>query len=426
MQNNRYIFPEGIQTIDKNDMIEALTSYDSIEIPGSVREVNISMVNGYDTSKQIKTREIVLHEGTISVRNTESHHFAINIPDSLIEIEGFQAPKVCSLPLSFRKAYHVSGIEYLQAYPQADVRYPWDDMLKHFVLLGEELPYIVHRFEHVPDGCVIHVESNNMAETVLKYVDANKVYVIPDACEWRNFPADKLQLTMEEYNPESRLTPRQIEIRKAKEAECAAEEAKRQEKMRQEGKERSIRKMVEPIIMPILEGLLGPQESMIDWRYQETLYKYSITVTEGKTPGETFIIVKASAVNGLSINYYSHYKSKDFNAYAIVLSFAATDFPKCVPLIATEITKLRDYLETHRETINRYHLIPGDEKFKPECPTPGVSLPFLDTVMVGNVNMETIENDVLKIKEFILGLEKLIAQSRESFPSGFNVIAVEK
>lgn len=421
-EQNRYTFPEGIVTIGKDEMQEALCNYEAIEIPGTVREVNVTS----DASRLVKAKEIILHEGTVSIKNLGSHRLSVNIPDTLMEIEGLQTPRVSCLPLSFHRAYHVSGIEYLQAYPQADVRYPWDDMLKHFVLLGNELPYIVYRFEHVPDGCVIHVESIEMAETVLKYVDADKVYVIPDAAEWKDFPEEKLNMTIDEYDPESRLTARQIEIRKENQAKRDAEEEKKQKKLRQEGKARSIKKMVEPVILPVLEGILGPQEKIVDWRYQETYYKYDIDVTEGSIPEDTYIIVKASVASGLAIEYYNQYKSKDFSAYAIVLSFAASDFPKSMPLIATEITKLRDYLEVHRETINHYHLIPGDEKFKPECPTPGVSLPFLDTVMVGNANMETIDSDVLTIKEFIIGLEKLIALSRESFPSGFNVIAVEK
>jgi len=416
-----YRFPDGIITISKAEMQEALCHYDTVEIPGTVREVAISTING-----EIKAKRILLHEGTVSVKNTGSHHFNINIPDTLMEIEGFEAPKVSCLPLSFRRAFHVSGIEYLQAYPQAEVRYPWDDNLRHFVLLGDELPYIVYRFEHVPDGCVIHVESIKMAEKVLKYVDAEKVYVIPDAAEWKDFPADKIALSIEEYNPESRLVELQIEMRKARQAEREAEEQKRQEKLRQEGKERSIRKMVEPVIMPLLESLLGPQESVVDWRYQDTYYKYSITVMEGSTPGETSIVVKASVASNLDINYYNQYKSKEFSALAVVATFTATDFPKCIPLLAGQITKMRDFMAAHRETINKYHLIPGDDKFRPECTTPGVSLPFLDNVMVGSVDMATIGSDVDEIKKFVVCLEQQIAQARQVFPHGFTIIPVEK
>lgn len=419
-----YRFPDGIVSISKEEMQEVLCNYDTIEIPGSVREVNL--VNGGDAAKEIKTRNIILHEGTISVKNLGSHRYNINIPDTLIEMEGVQAPRVSCLPLSFRRAYHISGIEYLQAHPQADVRYPWDDMLKHFVLLGSELPYIIHRFEHVPEGCVIHVESNEMAETVLKYVDAEKIYVIPDADEWKDFPPGKMNLSIEEYDPESRLVPRQTELRKAKQAARAAEEEKRQEKLRQEGKERSIRKMVEPVIMPLLEGLLGPQETVVDWRYQDTLYKYSITVTEGNTPGETSIIVKATVTSNLSIEYYNQYKSKDFSALAVLATFSATDFPKSVPLLAGQITRVRDFLEKHRDVINRYHIIPGDDKFKPECSAPGIALPFLDTVIVGSINSETIGTDVTSISEFAGSLETLIRQAQEVFPKGFTIIPVEK
>lgn len=416
-----YRFPDGIITISKAEMQEALCKYDTIEIPGTVREMVISTISG-----NIKAKRIILHDGTVSVKNTGSHHFSINIPDTLMEIEGFQAPKVSCLPLSFRRAYHVSGIEYLQAYPQADVRYPWDDKLRHFVLLGDELPYIVHRFEHVHDGCVIHVESISMAEQVLKYVDAEKVYVIPDAAEWKDFPVDKLSLNIDDYNPESRLVERQIEMRKARQAERDAEEQKRQEKLRQEGKERSIRKMVEPIIMPVLENLLGPQESVIDWRYQETYYKYYITVTEASTPGETSIVVKASVISNLNISYHNQYKSKDFSALAVVITFTATDFPKCIPLLAEQISKIRDFMTAYGDTINKYHLIPGDDKFRPDCTTPGVSLPFFDNVIVGSISIDTIGRDVTEIQDFVKNLEQQIGEARQLFPRGFTIIPVEK
>jgi len=417
-----YCFPDGIISISREEMQEAICNYDTIEIPGTVREIDVTS----DATKEVRTKSIILHEGTVSIKNSGSHRFIINIPDSLMEIEGLQIPRVSSLPLSFRRAYHVSGIEYLQAYPQADIRYPWDDQLKHFVLLGDELPYVIHRFEHVPDGCVIHVESEQMAEKVLRYVDAEKVYVIPDAEEWRDFPADKISLSIEEYNPESRLVQRQTELRRAKQAEREAEEEKRQEKLRQEGKERSIRKMVEPVIMPLLEKLLGHQETVVDWRYQETHYKYSISVSEGKSIGETVIAVKASLISNLSINYYNQYKSKDFSAFAMLATFAATDFPKCVPLLAGQITKMHDFLEQHRDTINRYHLIPGDDKFRPESSTPGISLPFLDTVIVGSITLDTIERDVTEIKEFVRNLEMLVREAQDSFPKGFTIIPVEK
>jgi len=350
-------------------------------------------------------KSLIVDEGCTAVINKRSERIEVNIPKSIREIEGYSVPRVTILPPAFKRLLHFSGVEYLQANVEAEIRYPWDDGLKHFVLLGDELPYDVHRFEHVPDGCVVHVESETMAEKVLEQVNAEKIYVIPDAEEWRDFPDEKVAMTMEEYNPEGRLTEKQKELRLAIEAKRAEEEIKKLEKLRQEGKARSIRKMVEPVIMPVLESLLGPQESVVDWRRQETRYKYSIDVTEGKSIEETFIEVRAKVIGGFNIEYRSKYRSKDFSGMAVVMRYGATEFPKFVAPMAVKIKQVKDYLEEKREVIERYSLIPGDEKFRPEAPMPGIAIPFMNNVIVGSVRMESIGRDAEEVKEFVEGLE---------------------
>lgn len=252
-------FPAGTTKIDKKELKEVFSKYERVEIPGTVFRIDGRFDN--NDSSRFVVKELVLNEGTQSLILFANNTPSVNVPKSLLEIEtSAQLPRVLCLPENFiRLNWGINGVEYLQAYGESEVRYCFDknSKIKHYVLLGNKLTPKQYLFDNIPDGCVIHVESEKMAEKVFKKggFDVTKVYVIADAQEWKDFPADKLALTMEEYDPESRILPLQKKIREQKLQQRAEKERRTQEERRQRQKDKMVASMTKPIIQAALEPL---------------------------------------------------------------------------------------------------------------------------------------------------------------------------
>lgn len=250
-------FPAGTSQISKKELKEAFSKYERVEIPNTVLRFNVRFNN--DESSRFIVKELVLNEGIQCLTLFANRRFSVNIPKSLLELEtNAQLPRVLCLPENFiRLNWGINGVEYLQAYGESEVRYCFgkNSKIKHYVLLGNKLTPKQYLFDDIPAGCVIHVESEKMAEKVLKKggFDVSKVYVIPDALEWKDFPADKLALTMEEYNPESRITSAQTAL-----IEKKFEEQKRKaEEFAQMKRERSKAKIMGGMLLPLVENFMS-------------------------------------------------------------------------------------------------------------------------------------------------------------------------
>ncbi len=254
---NTFQFPAGTSQISKKELKEAFSKYERVEIPNTVLRINVRFDN--DESSRFIVKELVLNEGIQCLTLFANRRFSVNVPKSLLEIEtNTLLPRVLCLPENFiRLNWGINGVEYLQAYGESEVRYCFgkNSKIKHYVLLGKKLTPKKYLFDNIPAGCVIHVESEKMAKSVLKKggFDVSKVYVIPDALEWKDFPADKLALTMEEYNPASRITWAQITLleKKVEEAKHKAEEFAKKER------ERSKAKIMGGMLLPLVENFMS-------------------------------------------------------------------------------------------------------------------------------------------------------------------------
>lgn len=250
-------FPAGTTKIDKKELKEVFSKYERVEIPGTVFRIDGRFDN--NDSSRFVVKELVLNEGIQSLILFANNTPSVNVPKSLLEIEtNAQLPRVLCLPESFIKlTSNINGVEYLQAYSDSEVRYCFRDSkkLKHYVYLGKKISPKYYLFDNIPDGCVIHVESEKMAKSVLKKggFDVSKVFVIPDALEWKDFPADKLALTMEEYNPESRITSAQTALieKKFEDQKRKAEEFAQMERERNKGK------IMSGMLLPLVENFMS-------------------------------------------------------------------------------------------------------------------------------------------------------------------------
>lgn len=248
--------PAGTTKIDKKELKEVFAKYERVEIPGTVFRIDGRF--DINDSSRFVVKELVLNEGTQSLILFANNTPSVNVPKSLLEIEtNAQLPRVLCLPESFIKlTSNINGVEYLQAYSDSEVRYCFrGSKLKHYIYLGERISPKYYLFDGIPEGCVIHVESEKMAKSVLKKggFDVSKVYVVPDALEWKDFPADKLALTMEEYNPESHITSAQTAL-----IEKKFEEQKRKtEEFAQMVRERNKGKIMSGMLLPLVENFMS-------------------------------------------------------------------------------------------------------------------------------------------------------------------------
>lgn len=260
--------PKGTTTISPQEMAEALCNYEVVEIPGTVRKV---LVSADEKGRKFIAKELIFHEGTLELRLPyTTQNIQYNVPKSVREIRcnfrynddtpnGFQAPKMLCLNDDFQYAEGLTGVEYLQHHNSSCVAKSHFTNLKHYVYLGSTINQKGGQFERL-SGAVIHVENEKVAKSILKRTDTFETlifnsYVVVDAQEWKDFPADKLALTMEEYDPESRILPLQKKMREMKLQAKAEKERKEQEEERQRQKGKMIASMTKPIIQAALEPL---------------------------------------------------------------------------------------------------------------------------------------------------------------------------
>lgn len=263
MAKKKLKFPKGITTISPQEMADALCNYEVVEVPGTVRKVQ---VNAEEEGRKFIAKELIFHEGTLELRLPyTTQNIRYNVPKSVREIRcnfrynddtpnGFQAPKMLCLNDDFQYAEGLKGVEYLQHHNSSCVAYSRFNNLKHYVYLGSTINQKGGQFERL-SGAVIHVENEKVAKSVLKRINTFDSYVVVDAQEWKDFPDDKLALTIEEYDPESRILPLQKKMREEKLQQKAEKERKEQEEKRQGQKDKMIASMTKPIIQAALEPL---------------------------------------------------------------------------------------------------------------------------------------------------------------------------
>lgn len=252
-----FTFPTGTTQISKKELIEAFSKYERVEIPNTVLRIKVRFDN--DERSRFIVKELVLNEGIQCLTLFANRRLSVNVPKSLLEVEtDALLPRVLCLPENFIKLnFGINGVEYLQAHGESEVRYCFDknSKIKHYVLLGKKLTPKYYLFDNIPAGCVIHVESEKMAEKVFKKggFDVTKVYVIADAQEWKDFPVDKLALTMEEYNPKSRITSAQTALIEKK----FEEQTRKAEEFAQKERERNKGKIMGGMLHPMVENFMS-------------------------------------------------------------------------------------------------------------------------------------------------------------------------
>lgn len=263
MAKKKFTFPKGTTTISPQEMADALCNYEVVEVPGSVRKVQVYRD---EEGRTFIAKELIFHEGTLELRfGYSTQNIQYNVPESVRDIRctfhydndtpnGFQAPKILCLNDDFQYAEGLKGVEYLQHHNSSCVAKSRFSNLKHYVYLGSTINQKGGQFERIA-GAVIHVENEKVAKSVLKRINIFNTYVVVDALEWKDFPADKLALTMEEYDPESRILPIQKKMREEKLLQKAEKERQEQEEKRQKQKDKMVASMTKPIIMGALEPL---------------------------------------------------------------------------------------------------------------------------------------------------------------------------
>lgn len=262
MAKKKLKFPKGTTTISPQEMADALCNYEVVEVPGTVRKVQVNAEEG----RKFIAKELILHEGTLELKLPyTTQNIQYNVPESVRDIRctfrydddtpnGFQAPKMLCLNADFQYTEGLKGVEYLQHHNSSCVAMSRFTNLKHYVYLGSTINQKGRQFERI-SGAVIHVENEKVAKSILKRINMFDSYVVVDAQEWTDFPADKLALTMEEYDPESRILPLQKKMREEKLREKAEKERQEQEEKRQKQKDKMVACMTKPIIQAALEPL---------------------------------------------------------------------------------------------------------------------------------------------------------------------------
>lgn len=375
-------FPAGTTQISKQELAEAFINYERVEIPGTVYVIDIQFDHDIK-SLGFNIKELVLNEGIQRLRLLSDKPFKVNVPKSLLEIQtNVCLPQVLCLPQSFGKlnwGLGLNGVEYLQAYSDSDVRYCFHkSKLKHYVYLGNKISAKSCIFEGIPDGCVIHVESNKMAEKVLKKggFDISKVYVIADAAEWKDFPAEKLALSMEEYNPSYRITPAQTHLLE----EMVEEQERKAVQVAQEERVLSKGKIMGGMLHPFVEKFLSDKD---------LVYKVSKTVTEGE----------------LSIQFTL---SKDL----YILSGIKSESPEeSLRNIVDAVQKVKDLYTRYKDDIASLSICIS-ESCGWDRDHPYMSIPLKKDLYVrGNMRMKSLATDASTITLFANELELILDDS---------------
>lgn len=387
-----YKFPEGTKTLTKEQILEAARKYERLEIPGSVPKVAIDL-----GKESLPLRELFFHEGVqeISLDEGASEPVSYNIPQSLLKLHGgwcnvkFRAPRVACFPQSVQDAVGFVGVEYLQAYKDSDVRNFRGDDLKHYVYLGKTGSRLTEIFAAVPEGCVIHVENKSMASSTLKKVDVDKVYVIPDALEWKDFPADKLALTMEEYDPESRILPKQIEMREEK----RRKEREQQAEERQEQKSKLMTYMAKPILKDALSPLCDT--IMVGRADHEN--------TDGEGAIEAHLLFN-------DILYFSRRTPKPMQFDVVIpLADVVEKSEKAVEIVR----RLKDVFYRNQQLMQSLKVGILDCFGFPDDPRPRIHFPFgKKRVIYAFLNWETIDEDSRAMRDFVKELADIIETAK--------------
>lgn len=414
MADKKYTFPEGTLRIKPKELYDIFCKYEVVEIPGSVAEVVTQ--DNRDAIRSSILKKLILNEGTITLCADIGKKATYNIPTTLLQIEcNGIAPKVVCLKEGFQRSnnWQVSEVEYLQAYTTADIRWNKFQNLKHYVYLGDRIKNWGHSpFEYIPAGCVIHVENKNMAKSVLKKCDVFSHYVVVDAEEWKDFPADKLAMTMEEYDPESRILPIQIKMREESRLQKDAEEKKKQEEHRQLQKQKVMVDLSVMVIAPVIEPLLGPKSQD---RFGRWVHNYNVSAVEHEQTGESLVAVNALLANDLWDGLWN-------SSLWLQVRFTTSEVADKINIYADHFKRIKSFVEENRALIGQYNIRMGGDNFKPVCPLPGIKLPFLDTAIVAEFNTATMHEDLTKIKDFADNLEGLVRNGQKDFSLGFNII----
>lgn len=437
MPKKRFKFPAGTTKISAIEIKEVLCNYEVVEVPGSVIELNIKVYQG-TYEKDIVTRRLILNEGTQIFKCQSQKNMPVieyNVPNSLCDISdsigqkepvGFFAPKVLCLPISFRRAEGIRGVEYLQAYCASDIRYNRYN-LKHYVYLGTNVSQKCGIFNGMDEGGVIHVENKKVALSVLKKCSFMKVYVIPDALEWKDFPADKLSMTMEEYNPESRMLPEQRKMREERTKQMAEEEQQQQAELRQIQKRRKLEALTENVVKVSLapvfgdyeaesfRGVVGPNNQLVMTTSSKPAY--DVDIQEDKESDKETLVLKAIAAQNLW---------KDYNKnMSVEMKMLPEEIMEKKDDITRVFLRLRDFVTAYRETFEKYKITFGNRR-QSQFYSPGLTLPFQDNEIIAQLNDDTLQEDVKTVKGFVDAFSNIIKEGNESFPLGFHVDRVGK
>lgn len=416
MAKKTFRFPKGTEKISAKEWAEVLSTYEKVEVPGSVVNVSIN-TEGTD----ITTKEIVFHKGTqqLSLISDKKTIF-FNIPTTVHTIRNwnyngenlFHTSRILILGIGVMSAEGIQGPEYLQYYSTTRVAsYNGRKQdLKHLVYLGTKIDQKYGSY-NVPDGCVIHVEQKKTALSILKRVNVDTVFVIPDAAEWKDFPADKLAMTMEEYNPESRILPEQKKMREEKEKARVEEKEQELIKQRQIRKERLLQDMSAQVVKPVLAPLFGTFERET-WNGQVVNDPaYRVKIIEEKEGADNVLELTAIIEPNLFDDRWKR-------SLAIEFRMLPTEITDKMVDISHHFTQIKDFVAKNKEMFSKYHLDFHLNDFCKNTYTPGLSLPFQDYNIVAQLNKNRIQEDVEELTKFVSGFSKVINEAKVNFPLG--------
>lgn len=411
MAQKRYRFPKGTTKISPKEIEHALCNYLVVEIPGTVSKVEVRAENG---NRPFVAEQLILHEGTLELRfGFASKAIRYNVPKSVRTIScpggygsndsvGFMAPRVLCLNADFISAESLQGVEYLQTHSSSYVGYSHCSNLKHFVYLGTTINQKHGQFDYLTPGCVIHVENEKMAKSVLKRTNILENYVVVDAQEWKDFPADKLALTTEEYDPESRMLPLQKEMR-------AEELRKRKEKEEQaavQHREREKAKMINKIT-----------DMAAKPAFDAAGLEYDIRSVKDKThEGADMLEITLPMVKKIVRSQNYTHTTHKFKCSFIMSPDVVTDV---IDSVVSRAKQLSDFLAANKEFTDK-HEITYDFKHDASCafltaavvPQCGISLPITDGRIVAKLFQESCREDANAIITFAEQLNRQLQETK--------------
>lgn len=409
MAQKRYRFPKGTTKISPKEIEHALCNYLVVEIPGTVSKVEVRNENG---NSPFIAEQLILHEGTLELRfGFSSKAIRYNVPKSVRTISGpggyksndsvgFMAPRVLCLNADFISASSLQGVEYLQAHSSSYVGYSHCSNLKHFVYLGTTINQKHGQFNYLTPGCVIHVENEKMAKSVLKRIKILESYVVVDAQEWKDFPADKLALTTEEYDPESRMLPLQKEMR----AEELRKHKEKEEKAAAERREREKAKLINKIADLVAKPAFDAAGLEYDIRTAKDEMHEGTTMLEITVP-----MVKKT----VSANAYFRTTTK-FACSFTMNHDAVTDV---IDSLVSRAKQLSDFFAANKEFTDKHEItydLNQDTSYLYSTAVPlcGISLPITDGRIVAKLSQGSCREDANAVITFAEQLNQLLQEMK--------------